>query len=108
MAINLEDQSAIRKLKLQDLVDDAKERKDKKAIEWLIKESSKSVTRKREDGTTYEVDMSIVSIRAKYLKDFLKYKSKGKASAEALRAKKRAKRQEEREKMFADALKSFE
>ena len=107
MAINTDDQSAIRKLKLKDLLEDAVERKDKKAILWLQEQSNTSVTRNREDGTTYEVDKSIVSIRAQYLKDFLKYKSKGKVSAEIARAKKRAKRQEERNDMFAEALKNL-
>lgn len=104
MAIDISNHDEIRKLKLEDLVADAVERKDKKALEWLKEESAKKDTRKREDGTTYEVDKSIVSIRAKYLKDFLGYKPASARSKEEAKARKREKREKEREAMFADAF----
>lgn len=104
MAINLSSQEEIRKLTLKDLIADAVERKDKDALKWLQEESAKKVERKREDGTVYEVDKSIVSIRAEYIKKFLDYKPVSTLSKEMAKARKREKREKEREAMFADAF----
>ena len=104
MAINLSSQEEIRKLTLKDLIADAVERKDKDALQWLKEESAKKVERKREDGTIYEVDKSIVSIRAEYIKKFLDYKPASMLSKEMAKARKREKREKEREAMFADAF----
>lgn len=104
MAINLSSQEEIRKLTLKDLIADAVERKDKDALKWLQEESAKKVERKREDGTVYEVDKSIVSIRAEYIKKFLDYKPASTLSKEMAKTRKREKREKEREAMFADAF----
>ena len=85
MAINLSSQEEIRKLTLKDLIADA-------------------VERKREDGTVYEVDKSIVSIRAEYIKKFLDYKPASTLSKEMAKARKREKREKEREDMFRTAF----
>ena len=104
MAINLSSQEEIRKLTLKDLIADAVERKDKDALKWLQEESAKKVERKREDGTVYEVDKSIVSIRAEYIKKFLDYKPASTLSKEMAKARKREKREKEREDMFRTAF----
>ena len=104
MAIDLTNQEAIRKLNLGDLIADAVERKDMAALKWLKEESARKDTRKKEDGTTYEVDHSIVSIRADYIKKFLGYKPQSTLSKEAAKARKREKREKEREDMFAKAF----
>lgn len=104
MAINLSNQEAIRKLTLTDLIDDAVERNDKDALEWLKVESGKKVERRKEDGTVYEVDKSIVSIRAEYIKKFLDYKPASTLSKEAAKARKREKREKERADLFAAAF----
>lgn len=104
MAIDISKIEEFRKLKLEDLIADAVERNDKKALEWLKEESSKKDTRTRTDGTTYEVDKSIVSIRANYLKEFLGYKPASTLSKEAAKARKREKKEKEREELFANAF----
>lgn len=104
MSINLSSQEAIRKLTLIDLINDAVERNDKEALKWLETESGKKVERRKEDGTTYEVDKSIVSIRAEYIKKFLDYKPASTLSKEAAKARKREKREKERADLFAQAF----
>ena len=104
IAINLSSQEEIRKLTLKDLIADAVERNDKDALKWLQEESSKKVERKREDGTAYEVDKSIVSIRAEYIKKFLDYKPASTLSKELAKARKREKREKERSDLFAEAF----
>lgn len=100
--INLDKPAEFKNLKLDDLIADAVERKDVKALEWLQKEATSTKTRTREDGTKYEVRKSIVEIRANYLKTFLKYKSKSAAAREkAKQAKKEKQRQEIEEKFQA-------
>ena len=104
MAIDITNQEALKKLTLKDLIADAVERKDKKALEWLKKEANAKKQRAKADGTTYEVNKSIVEIRAAYVKAFLGYQPKGKKSAEAAKARKREKKQKELDDMFADAF----
>ncbi len=107
MAIDITNQTAIRKLTLNDLVNDAVERKDLTAFEWLEAQSKELVTRKRDDGTEYQVNKSIVAIRAEYIKKFLDYKPLGKLSAEAAKARKREKKAKETADMFAELRKKF-
>lgn len=74
MAIDITNTVAIRKLTLQDLINDAVERNDKEALRWLEDESSKQVTRKKKNSEeTVEVTKPIISIRSEYLKKFLGY-----------------------------------
>ena len=103
MAIDLNNQEQLKKLSLDDLINDAVERKDKKALEWLENESKSMTTRKRKDGTTYEVSKSIIEIRANYLKLFLGYEPKGKKAAAEQRAKKRKEKREQIAKKFEEA-----
>lgn len=104
MAIDLNNIEACRKLTLNDLVADAVERKDKKALVWLQEQSVTMVERTKEDGTKYQVNKSIVSIRAEYFKKFLDYKPKGKLSAEQAKQRKREKKAKEVADMFANAF----
>ncbi|MDY3764014.1 MAG: hypothetical protein SO031_07775 [Candidatus Ventricola sp.] len=104
MAIDLNNIESCRKLTLNDLVKDAVERKDKEALVWLQEQSTTMVNRTKEDGTTYQVNKSIVAIRAEYFKKFLNYKPKGKLSAEQARQRKREKKAKEVADMFADAF----
>lgn len=96
MAIDITNQSAIRKLTLQDLVDDAVERKDKAALRWLEDESSKQVMRKKKNSDEMvEVTKPIISIRAEYLKTFLGYTpqpAKSTYNSDAAKAKRNAAR----------------
>lgn len=102
MSIDITNQEAIRKITWEDLVADAVERKDKDALRWLEDKSTQTVSRKRADGTTYEVNVSIVTVRAEYLHKYLGYEPIGN---EAAKAKKRAQREEKRAAMFAEAFK---
>ena len=104
MAIDLNNLEACRKLTLKDLIADAVERKDKKALVWLQEQSETMVDRTKEDGTTYKVNKSIVSIRSEYFKKFLDYKPKGKLSAEQAKQRKREKKAKEVADMFANAF----
>ena len=104
MAIDLNNIESCRKLTLNDLVKDAVERKDKEALVWLQEQSTTMVNRTKEDGTTYQVNKSIVAIRAEYFKKFLNYKPKGKHSAEQARQRKREKKAKEVADMFAYAF----
>lgn len=104
MAIDLSSQEEIQKLKLEDLVADAVERKDEVALNWLQDESSKTVERKRSDGTTFAVDKSILSIRAEYIRKFLNYTPASALSKEEAKARKREKREKARSEMFAQAF----
>ena len=108
MAIDISKQEELRRLKLEDLIADAVERKDKDALTWLKEESAKKDVRTKEDGTKYEVDKSIVSIRSNYLKKFLGYKPASTLSKEAMKARKREKREKEREDMFNQAFADLE
>lgn len=107
MAIDISNQEALRKLTLQDLVNDAVERKDIAALRFLEDESSKKLTKTKEDGTTYETINPIIGIRAAYLKTFLGYVPQGKRNAEAKKAANKAKREKAKADMFAAAFKSI-
>lgn len=93
---------------LPDLINDAVARKDKKALEWLKKESETFKERTRADGTKYKVKKSISEIRPAYLKKFCGYKTKSAASKEKEKARKRQKEQEARNKLFEDAFAMIE
>lgn len=93
---------------LPDLINDAVARKDKKALEWLKKESETFKERTRADGTKYKVKKSISEIRPAYLKKFCGYKTKSSVSKENEKARKRKKEEDARKKMFADAFKKLQ
>ena len=102
--IDLTQPGTFKNLKLDDLINDAVERNDMEALKWLQEQANSMKERKREDGTTYQVRMSIVEIRANYLKDILKYKSKSEAAKERARQAKKDKDQKELDDKFAAAF----
>lgn len=104
MAIDLTKPEEFKKLKLDDLIADAVDREDMVALEWLQKESNTMKTRKREDGTTYEVRKSVVEYRPEYLKQFLGYKPKATASKERAKQAKKDKAQRDIDNKFAKAF----
>lgn len=95
------------KAKLDDLVNDAIARKDKKAFDWLNAESAKKENRTR-NGVTTKVAKNIASIRAMYAKNFLGYKTNSKKAAEAARKRKQEKAEQERIALFEEASKLFD
>lgn len=103
MAIDINNKEAIKKLTLDDLINNAVERGDAEALNWLEKEANTKKTRTRADGTKYEVNKSIVEIRPEYLKKFLGYESKGRSTSAAAKARKKKEAQEKLNKKFADA-----
>lgn len=102
MAIDINDKEALKKLTLDNLIDDAVERGDIKALDWLEKEANTTKTRKRADGAEYEAKKSIVEIRPEYLKKFLNYKKTSKSSEESKKRKKDA-QQKKLDDKFAKA-----
>ncbi len=103
MSIDINNQEAIKKLTLDDLIADAVERKDLEALDWLEKEANTLKKRTKPDGSTYEVKKSIVEIRPVYLKEFLSYKPKGSGSSAAAKERKKKEQQKALDKKFADA-----
>lgn len=103
MPLNISTQEAIKKITLDNLIDDAVERGDIKALDWLEKEANSKKTRTKADGTKYEVNKSIVEIRPNYLKLFLKYQPKGRGTSEAAKARKKQEAQEKLNNKFAAA-----
>lgn len=107
MALDLTNQEAIKKYTIKDLIADAVERNDLDALKWLQIEANTLKERTKSDGTKYEVKKSIVEIRAEYIKKYLNYKTKGKQSAEAAKARKREKRQQELDALFEKAFEAI-
>lgn len=104
MAIDITNTEALRKLKLQDLVDDAVERNDKDALRWLEDESSKQVTRKKKNSDeTVEVTKPIITVRAEYLKKYYNYQPQP-AKSTYNKDVAKAKRNAARKAMFAAAF----
>lgn len=105
MALDLDN---IRGITLEDLVNDAVERKDKEALRWLEDESEKTIIRKHKDGTEQVAPKPIVAIRSEYLKKYLDYKTPSKAAAqEKARQKAKERAREKREALFANAFKAL-
>lgn len=102
--IDITNPESYKKAELKDLIDDAVERKDEKALKWLEEESGKMKERTRSDGTKYMVKKSISEIRPAYLKQFCGYKTKSSVSKENEKARKRNKEEAKRKQMFADAF----
>lgn len=95
------------KAKLDDLVNDAIARKDKKAFEWLNAESAKKDERVRK-GVKTKVARNIATIRAEYARKFLGYKPNSQKAAEAARKRKQEKAEQERLALFEEAAKLFD
>lgn len=102
--IDISKPDTFKKLTIDELIADAVERKDVKALKWLQKEANSTKERTRDDGTKYEVRKSIVEIRAAYVKEFLGYKSKSEAAKERARQAKKEKSQKQLDDKFAAAF----
>ena len=102
--IDISKPDTFKKLTIDDLIADAVERKDVKALKWVQKEANSTKERTRDDGTKYEVRKSIVEIRAAFVKDFLGYKSKCEAANERARQAKKEKSQKQLDDKFAAAF----
>ena len=87
MAIDITNPGSFSSLKLEDLIADAAERKDRVAYNWLMVESDKEVERTLKDGRVVKVAKPLTTIRKEYLHDFLGYES---ASSEEAKARARA------------------
>ena len=87
--INIENVN-IQKLKLEDLIADAVERKDETAIAWLRTEAMKTIERKGKDGTTKQGYQPVNMYRVEYLTKFCGYQKRNaaKLTAEQKREKK--------------------
>jgi hypothetical protein len=102
MAIDITNQEQIRKLTLDDLMEDAVERKDKEALRWLEDEAFKTTTRKNKAGEEITVSKPLISIRAEYLRKFLGYVPAPSKSYNS--EKEKAKRDAEKRAKFAAAF----
>ena len=89
----------IQRLKLTDLIEDAVERNDKEAIEWLRTEAKKKVERKKKNGSVTQVYQPANMFRIEYLTRFCGYEKKPvvKLTAEQ-------KRERKLDSMFDEAL----
>lgn len=104
MAIDITKPSSFKDLGIDELIEDAIERGDNKALDWLEEQSiAKKLRRKKNSEETYEVNMPISEIRANYLKDFLHYKPKSSTSKAKAKAEKDEKRRKEMLDKFASA-----
>lgn len=103
MAIDINKPETFKTLKLDDLINDAVERKDREALEWLQAQANEKKPREK-DGQKYEVRKSIVEIRAAYVKKFLGYKTVGAQAKERAKAAKEAKLQKALDDKFAAAF----
>lgn len=107
MAIDITKPATFNNLKLNDLIADAVERKDEKALKWLKEQANTMKDRTRNDGSTYKVRKSIVEIRAEYVKKFLGYTTESEAAKARARQAKLDKAQKKIDDAFADAFKAL-
>ena len=105
MAIDIKDQMAIRKLTLDDLIEDSIERNDREAFRWLEDESFKTTTRKNKAGEDIVVSKPLITTRAEYLRKFLGYVPAPNKAYN--REKEKAKRDAEKRAKFAAAAARF-
>lgn len=96
MAININDITAVRKLTIEDLLNDTVERQDYEAYEWLDRARHETAERKKKDGTVETGKRTLQSIRSEYLQKFLGYKPKTKAN-----------KKDNEDKLFEEARKKF-
>ena len=89
----------IQKLKLEDLVADAVERKDEEAIAWLRTEAMKMVERKGKDNSVKQMYQPVNMFRIEYLTKFCGYEKKA-----AIKLTAEQKRQRKLDDMFNEAL----
>lgn len=89
----------IQKLKLEDLIADAVERKDEAAIAWLKAEAMKMVERKGKDGSAKQMYQPVNMFRIEYLSKFCGYEKKS-----AVKMTAEQKRKRKLDDMFNEAL----
>ena len=89
----------IQKLKLNDLIEDAVERNDNAAIEWLRAEAKKKVDRKGKDGAVTQAYQPVNMFRVEYLTKFCGYQKKA-----AVRLTAEQKRERMLDAMFEEAF----
>jgi len=108
MAIDLTNQEKIRKLKRDDLIADAVERKDKTALRWLEDEFFKQVPVKDKDGKDTDAmkPKPLITIRSEYLVKFLGYKPTVNYFKVA-REKKKAEREKALRNAFEEAFRKI-
>ena len=104
MALNPNIGEEYNKVKMPDLIEDAIERGDEKALEWLEAQSIATIERTR-NGKKQTVKKGISAIRAEYARNYLGYKPNNKKSMELAKERKAKKEEEARKAMFADARK---
>lgn len=101
MAIDITNPASFSSLKLEDLIADAAERKDRAAFNWLMVQSEKEVERELKNGQKIMVAKPLTTIRKEYLRDYLGYKPATSEEAKArAKAKAKAKRKAEHEELF--------
>lgn len=101
MAIDITNPGSFASLKLEDLVADAAERKDRLAYNWLLKQDTEEVERELKNGKKITVAKPLTTIRKEYLRDFLGYKPATSDEAKArAKAAAKAKRKAEHEEIF--------
>ncbi len=82
MALDISTQEAIKRITLDDLINDAVESGDAKRLEYLQKEKKKKVKRAGKD-----VSNSLSSVRKAYITKYYDYKPKNKKNYEELKSK---------------------
>ena len=107
MALNPNDNAVYNKATIDDLINDAVERGDIEALNWLDKESGTTVERKRK-GQVIKAKKNISQIRAEYRVKFLDYKPNNKVSVNLARERKAQKEEEARKAQFEQARKLLE
>ena len=88
----------IQKLKLEDLIADAVERKDEEAIAWLRTEAMKIVERKGKDNSVKQMYQPANMFRIEYLTKFCGYEKKS-----AIKMTAEQKREQKLNAMFEEA-----
>lgn len=82
MAIDINNTN-IKELTLEDLLNDAVDRKDMEALKWLDTESSKEIECKGKNGTTIMKCQPLHKYRTRYLELFCGYKKQAPAKMTA-------------------------
>lgn len=93
---------ALLKAKFYDLLDDAAERGDIAAIDWLEKQQNEMVDVNRANGTVEKRRKGLFAIRKEYGEQFLGFDKAAEAKA-AAKAAAKAKADKERAELFAAA-----
>lgn len=104
MALNPNDNAVYNKATMDDLINDAVERADLDALDWLDKQSVATIERTRK-GTKQVVKKGISAIRAEYRVKYLNYKASNKLAMAKAKERKAKKEEEARKAKFEEARK---